>query len=138
MTREEFKNYVKTLPQEVLANVVPVSGCDAVYMVRKDYSRPYYVDLLTLKTHDIEVRAPWFMRIFGIKTVHPTKLAEKIDVLAQFGTSVIRRDGEVLSVISTKDKCTKRKRISLQTSVLNTIRYHCAIVQVEDQILLVC
>ena len=138
MTKEEFKNYVKTLPQEVLANVVSVSGCDAVYMVRKDYSKSYYVDLLTLKTHDIEVRAPWFMRLFGIKTVHPTKLAEKIDVLAHFGTSVIRRDGDLLSVISTKDKCTKRKRTSLQTSVLNIVRYHCAIVQVDDKILLVC
>jgi len=138
MNREEFKKYVKTLPKEVLANVVSVDGCNAVYMVRKDYDRSYYVDMLTLKTHDIEVRAPWFMRIFGIRTVHPTKMAERIDALTHFGTSVVRKDGDLLSVISTKDKCTKRKRTSLQTSVLNIIRYHCAIVQVDDKILLVC
>ena len=138
MNREEFKKYVKTLPKEVLANVVSVDGCDAVYMVRKDYDRSYYVDMLTLKTHDIEVRAPWFMRIFGIRTVHPTKMAERIDALTHFGTSVVRRDGDMLHVISNKDQCTQRKRTSLQTSVLNTLRYHCAIVQVEDKILLVC
>ncbi len=139
MNREEFKNYVKTLPKEVLAHVVSVNGCDAIYMVRKDYDRSYYVDMLTLKTHDIEVRAPWFMRLFGIRTVHPTRLAEKIDALAHFGTSVVRKDGDMVSLISTRDRCTKRKRTSLQTSVLNSLRYNCAVVvQLEDKILLIC
>lgn len=139
MTREEFKEFVRTLPKEVCAAIVPVLEGDSMFYVCKNYVDKYFKEIPSEKMHEMEVVAPWFMRIFGIRTVHPTKFAEKMDAVTNFGTSVVKENNKLLSVvISNKDQCVQRSRASFQTSVLNMLRKNPVIVQVNDNIIYVC
>lgn len=139
MTREEFKECVKTLPQTVSAAIIGINEGDEMFVVRKTHIEQYFRNIDSPKVHEITKRAPWFMRWFGVERVHTTDLAKKLDAITGYGTYVVRKNGNELSVVlANNEQCTERKKISLQTSVLNMLRKRCAVVSIDQKIIKVC